>query len=56
MYLVKRNVSMPKVLKNKFASYEEARNAIRKWLRAKYGAFQKNTIPITSYGFSIAKQ
>jgi len=37
-YTIKRtNKKLPKVLKNTFSSYEEARNAARRWLLSMYG-------------------
>ena len=51
MYTIRRkNKKLPKVLKNTFSSYEQARNAVRKWLLQMYGH------RILSYdGFSVAK-
>lgn len=55
MFVVKRKTSMPKVLKNiKFKTYEEARQAIRKYLRTK-AEFGKKQPAISEFGFAVVK-
>jgi hypothetical protein len=64
MYIIKRNKSVPKVLKNaKFSTYDEARKAIRAWLYAQFkkgmARYSTDTIhhsaTIGRYGFSIQR-
>lgn len=52
-YIVKRKMSMPTALKNKFASYEQARQAVRKWLRKAKGV--KGNATLRDFGFSVEK-
>ena len=69
-YVVKRigTKKLPKVLKNTFSSYDEARNAIRKWLRSRLGAagwvdlsyrsvreWDNRTVNIGKYGFGVVR-
>jgi len=54
MYYIKRNSTMPKKLRGPFFSYEEARSAVRKYLRAKLSLGSHNA-SISDYGFSISK-
>lgn len=49
---------IPKVLKDFFSSYEEARSAVRKWLRSKkntQGMYKYNNPSINAWNFSIKK-
>ena len=65
MYTIKRKgKKVPKVLKNTFNSYDEARNAVRKWLRSNtlkdtsardWIDVINRTVTISFYGFSISK-
>lgn len=64
MYYISRNLTMPRSLRGPFFSYEKARQAIRKWIRANkaaemrlyrdLGIFTSNP-DIGSFGFSITK-
>lgn len=53
MYYITRTKTMPKALKGPFFSYEEARQAIRKWLRS--NNFAVDNAPIGTFGFSISR-
>jgi hypothetical protein len=65
MYTIKRNKSIPKALKNTtFATYDEARKAVRAWLYAQFKKgtmaraamdWMNNTATIGMYGFSIRR-
>lgn len=63
-YIVKRSAGkkVPNVLKDSFLSYDEARSAVRKWLRAQAAAGKievgywdrfMRTVSIGKHGFSI---
>jgi hypothetical protein len=64
-YIIKRtNKKLPKVLKNTFSSYDEARSAIKRWLtsRFKQGAMIKGSMEyntrtwfIGQHGFSVVR-
>lgn len=64
MYIIKRNKTLPKVLKNTtFKTYDEARKAVRAWLYAQFKKgmeralvdWDNNTATIGEYGFSIQR-
>lgn len=56
MYKIKRNTTLPAMLKTAFTSYEQARSAIRKYLRTRYQDCCNRSNPsITDYGFSVVK-
>lgn len=57
--IARRSARMPKALKNKFASYNAARSAVRSYIR-KIAAVSKaaradNKINVGEYGFSIVR-
>jgi len=65
MYIIKRDKSLPKVLKNtKFKTYGDARKAVRAWLYKQFKInpdmrtwkdWLSNTATIGAYGFSIQR-
>lgn len=61
--IIRPGTKLPKALKNTFASYDKARQAIRKWiiLQCKRGAKMRSygdklnrTVTIGRYGFGVA--
>lgn len=67
--VVRKNKKLPKVLKNTFSSYDEARNAIRKWLRTQLAMrgfvnlayrtadeWSNRTVNIGKFGFTVVRQ
>lgn len=54
MYRVTRNRSLPRIFKNtEFFTYEIARRAVRKWLRAARDV--RGNAAISDFGFSIQR-
>ena len=56
MYKIKRNNHLPSELTGLFNSYEKARNAVRNYIRKRYGDPQhRNSLSISARGFSVVK-
>ena len=53
MFRILRTTALPKVLRTSFTSYERARQAIRKWLRASKNLH--GNAAISTFGFSIQR-